>query len=253
MKNAVLFDERGVTLVHGDCFDVAPGHVDAVITDTPYSEKTHRGHDEGVAGIGRGYQRKSNGGRPDSGERRTIGYAPWSPVDVARFVTIWAPVCRGWFVAMCDDVLDAEWQAALECAGRYAFAPIPYVAKGSRVRRSGDGPSAWTTWIVPARPRTAEFMRWGTLDGAYILPPGCRERMRVVGGKPVWLLERLLEDYTRPGDLIADPCAGGATLGIAAMRLGRRALLVEKDRRTALRAAEHLRSESRRLRRARLA
>jgi DNA modification methylase len=43
-----------------------------------------------------------------------------------------------------------------------------------------------------------------------------------VGGKPLWLMSRLVEDYSRPGDLICDPVAGGFATGKAAVSVGRK-------------------------------
>ena len=136
---------------------------------------------------------------------------------------------RGWFVSLTDHVLSPAWEAALAEAGRYVFAPLPYVAPGSRVRLLGDGPSNWTTWIVVARPRTAEMAKWGTLAGAYVLPPGMKVNLPVIGGKPIWLGCALVRDYSRPGDLVVDPCCGAGTFGVAALREGRRAILGDID------------------------
>jgi DNA modification methylase len=47
--------------------------------------------------------------------------------------------------------------------------------------------------------------------------------------KPVRLLIKLILDYTNPGDTILDPFAGSGTTGIAAVRTGRNAILIEKD------------------------
>lgn len=41
--------------------------------------------------------------------------------------------------------------------------------------------------------------------------------------KPVPLLERLIEIFTDPGDVVIDPCAGSATTLLAAANLGRKA------------------------------
>lgn len=47
--------------------------------------------------------------------------------------------------------------------------------------------------------------------------------------KPVRALEYLVATYTDPGDLVLDPFAGSGTTGAAALRLGRRCILVEKE------------------------
>jgi site-specific DNA-methyltransferase (adenine-specific) len=51
----------------------------------------------------------------------------------------------------------------------------------------------------------------------------------IKGGKPLWLMQQLVRDYSRPGDLVCDPCAGGATTLIAAAIEGRRAVGAELD------------------------
>jgi site-specific DNA-methyltransferase (adenine-specific) len=186
--------------------------VDAVICDPPYSDRTHAGHDavEGLAG-----------------HRRGLGYFAWTPADVRGFVSAWSPRCAGWLVAMTDHTLFGAWERALLAAGRYVFAPVPSVSPGARVRLSGDGPSCWTDWIVVARPRRREFCSWGTLRGHYLHPP---ERDKVVaGGKPLSLMRALVRDYTRPNDLVCDPCAGGGTTLLAAAMEGRRAIGAEMD------------------------
>lgn len=197
--------------------DVVP-ECDAVIVDAPYSSKTHTGHDATKDWD------QSLSPTYDGSARKGINYAAWSPADVAAFVALWSPRCRGWFVTITDHILVSAWSDALTAAGRYVFVPLPFVAPGSRVRLSGDGPSAWTCWIVVARPRTREFAHWGTLPGAYVLPGGFGGAMPVVGGKPIWLMNRLVEDYSRAGDLVCDPCMGAGTTLVGAIRAGRRAI-----------------------------
>ena len=43
------------------------------------------------------------------------------------------------------------------------------------------------------------------------------------------LLERIVAASSRPGDLVLDPYAGSGTTGVAATRLGRRWLLVDRN------------------------
>ena len=47
--------------------------------------------------------------------------------------------------------------------------------------------------------------------------------------KPVALVDRCLRATTNPGDLVVDPFAGAATVGVAAISLGRRFIGYEKD------------------------
>jgi site-specific DNA-methyltransferase (adenine-specific) len=62
-----------------------------------------------------------------------------------------------------------------------------------------------------------------------IVPPGSRERTGYPTQKPVRLLERIVAASSRPGELVLDPYAGSGTTGVAAARLGRRWLLVDRN------------------------
>lgn len=194
---------------------------DALIADPPYSQRTHAGSDAGARASKRW---KRSGQAPDSAiPRRRIPYACWSEDDLRAFVSAWSPRVRGWFVFIVDHI-EARWaESALTETGRYVFAPLPLVELGRTARLTGDGPSSWTSWIVCARPR--RLSRWGTLPGAYIGGGGQRAE-RHIGGKPIDLMRALVRDYSRPGDLICDPCAGYATTGVAALGMGRRLSLI---------------------------
>ncbi len=215
------------------------GEVDTVIVDAPYSARTHGGHDRGVERVNRGVRTGKfiNASYGYEYERKAIGYDGWSPADVSAFVDAWSTRCRGWFVTITDHALAPVWESALENAGRYVFAPLPWVARGSRVRLAGDGPSTWTCWIVVARPRTGTdrtgrpYNKWGTLPGAYVVNQmhHARRENTVQGAKPLPLMRALVRDYTRPGDIVCDPCAGGATTLIAAHQEGRIGIGAEMD------------------------
>lgn len=185
---------------------------DALICDPPYSARTHEGHDDGRALV------PGHHGA-DMSIRRAITYLHWTPDDVTEFVSSWAPRCRGWFVAFTSHDLCPIYAEALEAAGRYVFAPLPWFSPGSRVRLSGDGPSSWTCWIMVSRPRHAPYAKWGTLPGGYMTPP---EACEVVGGKPLGLMQAIVRDYSRPGDLVCDPFVGSGTTAVAALSEGRR-------------------------------
>ena len=232
---------------------------DALIVDAPYSATgTHAGHNKGMAGVqpsaaklaaSGGYVR-NNGQKDAPYERRSIEYDGWSPADVAAFVASWAPRTSGWFVTITSHDLAPVWADALSDAGRYVFAPLPWFAPGSRVRLAGDGPSSWTCWIVVARPRCKPYSKWGTLPGGYVVSTGSgvqRGQEAHIGGKPLRLMEALVRDYTRPGDLVCDPCAGYGTTLAAALRNGRRAIGAEMDPETHAKGQAYLRKHGRAL------
>ena len=202
---------------------------DVLICDPPYSERTHDGHFAGCSDKKDAWAART--GRDDKRRRRrAITYASWTADDVARFVASWSPRTRGWMVCLTSHDLCEAYSSAFAAAGRYCFAPLPFVEPGKCPRLSGDGPASWTCWIMVARPSSREYQRWGSLDGAYVFPKGTVEQIRgVVGGKPVALMRAIVRDYSRPGDLICDPTAGLATTGVAALTMGRRFVGSECD------------------------
>lgn len=197
------------------------GQVDALVSDPPYSDRTHAKQRHG----------RTDTRNPAWVSSRGLTYAHWSSGDVAAFCEAWAPIVRGWWCVLTDSELYPSWRDSLGATGMYVFAPLPLVQFGMNVRLAGDGPSSWTCWLVVARPRVAPFSKWGTLRGAYVgnafdagenSATTSSKRSLVVGGKPVWAMEAIVSDYTRPGDLVVDPCCGGGTTLVAAKLLGRR-------------------------------
>lgn len=198
---------------------------EALVTDPPYSARTHEGHDGSSAVPGGRWTDSSGKEHASRAPRRTLNYATFTPDDVRVFVDSWAPRTKGWMVCFTSHDLVDDYTRAMEAHGRYVFAPLPFFSPGSRVRLSGDGPSSWTCWIVVARPRRAPYAKWGTMPGGYVIPP---ERCAVVGGKPLPLMQAIIRDYSRPGDLVADPFAGAGTTALACAIEGRRCVTSEQ-------------------------
>lgn len=213
--------------------------VDAVIADPPYSARVHDGHHDGAELANKvGSHRQSCGQVNRYQARRSIDYASWTAADVEEFVASWAPRCRGWFVCMSDSELCGAYRAAFERHGLTGFSPVVVLIPGMTVRLSGDGPSSWAVYCNVARPKA--LCRWGTLPGGYTGQVASERGTRVVGGKPLWLMRALMRDYTKPGDLVCDPCAGGATTLLAAVTEGRRAIGAEMDPDTYAKAKRRL-------------
>jgi site-specific DNA-methyltransferase (adenine-specific) len=95
---------------------------------------------------------------------------------------------------------------------REAIDRIPYLAPGL------VGPEK------AARGKLPTDVWWMT-----IVPPASAERTGYPTQKPLRLLERIVAASSRAGDLVLDPYGGSGTTGIAAARLGRRWLLVDRN------------------------
>ncbi len=100
-----------------------------------------------------------------------------------------------------------EWRYERDTIGR-----IPYLAPGL------VGPEK------AARGKLPTDVWWMT-----IVPPGSAERTGYPTQKPIRLLERIVAASSRPGELVLDPYAGSGTTGVAAAKLGRRWLLVDRN------------------------
>lgn len=202
------------TLYLGDCLEILPTleGVDAVITDPPFSARTHNGHDNGI----------KSANRKGHEFRNVLTYSAWTVVEVRAICQALPP--KGWACFITDHTLARDWERELNEVGRYVFAPVPCVTPGRTVRVTGDGPSSWTDWLIPSR--TKAEIKWGTLRGFY---EGRRGQIEHMGGKPVGMMGDIVRDYSRDGDTVLDFCMGACTTGIACLRTGRNFIGIEID------------------------
>ena len=111
-----------------------------------------------------------------------------------------------------DNIL---WYAKDPHAFTYRFGDIdriPYLAPGL------VGPTK------AARGKTPTDTWWNT-----IVSPTGKEKSGYPTQKPLAILERIVRVHSQPGDLLLDFFAGSGTLGEAALRLGRSAVLVDDN------------------------
>ena len=205
------YDDGTVSVFHADHSELAAHlygreSVGALVTDPPYSDRTHAGHN--------GVTEAVNGLLPaerDGTLRRGLAYEAMTPALAAEMVATWAALDPAWMFVLTDDELIKPFRAAMERSGRLAFQSIPCVIDGM---------------TVCSRRRSPEMVRWGTLRGYHRVP---QEVCPWVGGKPVRLIREIVRAYSRAGDLLVDPFCGAGTLGVAVRYEGRRAILADKD------------------------
>lgn len=200
---------------------------DALITDPPYGPSTHKGHDAG------GPQILSATGQAT---RRALTYAPWNEDEVNAFVGYWAPRTAGWMACFCSHDLVDAYQSAYRANGRYAFAPVAIIQK--RPRLLGDGPASWLLYLMTSRPASRAWQKWRCLPGKY--DAKLERGAPIVGAKPVSLMREIVRDYSNPGHVVCDPCAGWGSTLIAAAEEGRHAIGCELDENTFAAATDRI-------------
>lgn len=198
----------------GDWRDVLADvdEVDAVICDPPYSQRTEDGF-------------RTSG----SLERCGMGYDPINEEWARVFVDHWHPRCTGWIV-VCGDHISIRWfERELQRVGRFVFPPVVIVKRRAAPRLAGDGPGSQCEYMIVARPRKKRFMGWGSLPGWYMMDTvrNGHDHHGVRGPKHPAFMRRVIQDYSRPGDLVVDCTAGSGTTLLAAVQEGRRAIGAE--------------------------
>jgi len=198
------------TLYLGNCREILPTlpKVDAVITDPPYADRTHK-------------MAKTNKG---AGHGKTlVTFAALSDEDFAACLREWLAAATGWCVATCD------YRHA-----RLAFDMPEFVRLGAWVKPnpmpqiSADRPGQGfeTVLILHAGEKKKAWNRGGG-SGVWTIPTvGTAE---VSTQKPVALLRAFVSDFTSYGEVVADPFMGSGTTGVACMELGRRFVGIERD------------------------
>lgn len=210
------YEDDQVAIYNTNFFEISIvfDEIAAIITDPPFSERTHTGHDKSANGhLGEGR---------DKSKRNQLGYNFLTKTDVENLAKIFSEINPLWTVIFTDHTLAPVYQQELEQYNRYVFAPIPFYSPGRSVRLSGDGPCSWTDWIIVSR--NTKAARWGTLPGGYQFP---REKSTRIGAKPLALMNAIVQDYSKPEQLILDPFCGSGTTLVAAKYLGRKAIGVE--------------------------
>lgn len=221
------YQDESVTLYHGDAFTymgtLPSESVDCVITDPPYTERTHTK----ARSVNRGVVTK---GVP--------AFAHITDEDLTRVLEMAARVTRSWVIA----TLDYKHAVA------YDIGP----PKGLKMQRVGvwvkSNPTPQLTGDRPAQGweaiaymhRSDRRSKWngGGKHGNYILPTAPPQGHPT--SKPVAIVSDWVRLFTTSGGLVLDPFAGSGTTLIAAKQEGRRAIGVEIDERYCEIAARRL-------------
>jgi site-specific DNA-methyltransferase (adenine-specific) len=212
-----------VRLFRADCRDIIPtlGRADHVIFDPPYEKRTH--------------DAKQNTRRIRSDGRAVSPALNFASIDGVR-EEVTAPLvrlCNGWLTAFCSPEGIAKWRDEIEAGGgRYKRACV-WIKPDSAPQFNGQGPAMGAEFFVTAWCGSG-VSAWNGGGGRNVfthLTNSSDRHGEHPTEKPVSLMMEIVKKFTNPGDIILDPFMGSGTTGVAAVRLGRRFIGIEKDTR----------------------
>lgn len=227
MISEVLSGSRRWCVVCGDNREVLPTipdkSVDHVITDPPYNAATHKNA-----------KTTGKGGRV---EMVDFGF---EHMDSFAVVREFLRMSARWVIAFSAlEDLGAYAAAAGEAWIRSGF----WDRVGSMPQVTGDRPGQPGEGIaIMHRPGRKRWNRGGCrgLWSATVERGGDRQHPAT---KPLDLMLALVSDFTDPDDVILDPFCGSGTTLVAALRLGRRCIGIEREPKWADLARERCQAE----------
>ncbi|QDV43956.1 Modification methylase DpnIIB [Stieleria neptunia] len=222
------YSEDGIRIYHGDCRDVIPRldveQFDLVLTDPPYSGRTHDG---------------ARTNREGDRQRPFIKFASMTGAEVASVFELCAVRLRSWLISFVDWrhmlLLESTPPSGLRFV-RFGIWDKP----NGTPQISGDRPAmGWEA--IAILHRQGGRMVWN--GGGHRAVWSSLRESNVVHRtqKPLRLIKQLAAEFTQPGDLILDPFMGSGTTLRAAKDVGCRAIGIELDERYCEAAANRLR------------
>ena len=156
----------------------------------------------------------------DPGE---FGFAPMDPELRERTARAIGATCRRWSLTFCAYEEAHLWIDALVNVGMNYWQLGHFRRYDPKPQMTGRGPGQPNEAIVICHSRLLE-QRWngGGKKAEWTANVARGDDRMHPTQKPTLLMKQLIEDFTDEGELIADPFAGVATTGVAAVPIGRR-------------------------------
>jgi hypothetical protein len=233
---AEYYTDEAVQIFHADCRDVLPGlsGVQHVICDPPYSEETHGKTWRSKKMAESGYQRVS-------AAYDGLGFEAISDDDVAEFTRWCASTVERWVLCFSDIEGVWRWARMMREGGLDYVRTCVWDKVDGTPQLTGDRPAVGAEAIVMGHRPGRKRWNGGGKRGVYRhATNGERGVKPHPSTKPEALMCELVADFTDPGDLILDPFGGSGTTAVAAKRLGRRCILIEREEKYCEVAAKRL-------------
>lgn len=209
----------------GDCLDVMRSipdqSIDHVITDPPYEAEAHT------------KQRRSGRGDHSSGlVGSALDFDPMDPATRWACGREWGRLTKRWCLIFCQLEGVRAWRDAGEHYGLEHRRSCIWVKPDGMPQFTGDRPG--TGYEVLEAMHAKGRSRWNGGGRRGVFTFNCGSQVRDATDdhqtqKPLDLMLELVELFTDPGDVILDSFAGSGSTIIAALRLGRRAIGIERS------------------------
>lgn len=196
-------------LICADCMDVLPTltGVDAVVTDPPYGDVTHRGARTRTVGA-------------DSDE--LVTFSSMSNNEAVSLFMVLCELAKRWVVA------TVEWRhaAAMEACGLPLVRLGVWVKPNSAPQLTGDRPA--TGWESVAIFHQHGKKRWNGGGRRAVWTVNRVDADLHPTQKPIELISEFVSLFSDESETILDPFMGSGTTGVACIQAERRFIGIEK-------------------------
>jgi hypothetical protein len=225
------YSDAAVTLYLGDMRDVLP-HLQAVdhaIFDPPYEEEAHS-KGRRVKRDGEPLDKWAWVDRSGTPRYETLPFPPITEADRHFVATEVGRLTRRWALVFCQAEAAGAWESALVLGGLTRRRWCVWVKPDGQPQFSGDRPGVGYETIVACHTAGRSAWNGGGKVGVFTHVKGeGKGAAPHPTTKPEPLMTELVALFTDQGDTILDPFAGSGTTGLAAKRLGRKAILIERE------------------------
>ncbi len=211
---------EGVEAHLGNCLEVLPtlSDVKHILTDPPYEDELHKAM---------GSIRRNDG-------REMVQDLGFDGVNSTRDEIAAALVAasNGWLIVFTLAEGVRAWRDPMQAAGAKWDTTLAWVKPDASPRFNGQGAARGFECAVTAWCGTG-YRSWnaGGKRGIYTHCVNTNRQGEHPTEKPVPLMMELVQDFTKPDEVILDPFMGSGTTGVAAVKLGRRFIGIEQDER----------------------
>lgn len=215
---SIYYEDDRVTLYHGDAFEVLDGmgdeSVDAVLTDPPYTERTHK---------------KARSLKATGIQEGITDFDAITDDTLRLALSECGRVSSGWVVATLDYRHAVEFDITPPDGLKVQRLGV-WVKTNPTPQLTGDRPAqGWESIAYMHRSDRRSKWAGGGKHGNYVGPVPPPEGHPTA--KPLPLIEQWVRWFTAPGGVVLDPFAGSGTTLRAASNSGRKAIGVEREER----------------------